>query len=190
MTYAYKVVQVVNICDELMKKLSKYAKEKYIAYGFSIYAIIKIGIPKKAKIVIPSEQLSSEVTKCRCNLAKFVKVEKIYFAAIQREGYEYLRTRRVDIYNITNYIKKEYNINQLTYISTYDPEFIYPFNEYVKPKYVFDASQFISCASGIHFFETIDETKHYFINNTLLYSAFSDNIKERKNNGIFSEDRN
>ena len=192
MTYGYKIVQVVNIYDELKRNhLSDEFEEKYFPYSWAIYAFIKIGIPKKAEIVIPfvNSQSSSSFTKCRCDLAKFIKVEKIYLAASQRKGTSYGIARNIDICDITNYIKKEYDINQLTYISTYDSFFEYEINKYVKPKYTFDTSPYSSCASGIHFVNTIDEAKKYF-KEVVLNSADIDNIKEVKVNGIFNKNGN
>lgn len=190
MTYGYKIVEVINIFYELKRNhLSDEFEEKYTPFGWMVYALIKIGIPKKAKIVTPyeSSQLSSSFTKCRCDLAKFVKVEKIYLAAAQRKGVSCPRTRVVDIYDITRYMKKEYDINQLTYVSTYDTHFEYEINKYVKPRCKFDLSPFIPCASGIHFFKTIDEAKNYF-KETVLYYTYIENINEEVNiNGIFSK---
>lgn len=193
MTYGYKIVEVVDIHEELRKNhLSDYFEENYSLFDWTVYALIKIGIPKKAEIVIPCEscQLYSSFIKCRCDLAKFVKVEKIYLAALQRKGMFYLRTRVIDLYDITRYMKKEYDINQLTYVSTYDRDFEYKINKYVKPKHVFNGSPFISCASGIHFVNTIEEAKN-FLKEVELYSAFRKNVTEEvKINGIFSKDRN
>ena len=111
MTYGYKIVEVINVCYELKRNhLSDEFEEKYTPFGWMVYALIKIGIPKKAKIVIPyeSSQLSSSFTKCRCDLAKFVKVEKIYLAATQRNGSSCPRTRVVDVYDITYFSISEY----------------------------------------------------------------------------------
>ena len=193
MTYGYKAVQVINICYELKRNhLSDDFEEKYTPCGWMVYALIKIGIPKKAKIVIPYEgsQLYSNFTKCRCDLAKFVKVEKIYLAATQRKGASDPRTRVVDIYDITRYMKKEYDINQLTYVSAFDKHFEYEINKYVKPRFMFNASPLTSCASGIHFVNTIDEAKNYF-KELVLHNCYIYNINEEVNiNGIFSKDGN
>ncbi len=191
MTYVYKIVQVNNICYELRRNhLSDKFEEKYAPFAWAVYALIKIGIPKKAKIVIPCEssQLSSSFTKCRCDLAKFVKVEKIYLAATQRKGISFHMTRVVDIYDITRYMKKEYDINQLTYVSTFDAYFEYEINKYVKPRHGFNVRPYVSCGSGIHFVSTIDEAKNYF-KEMVLHNCDINNINEEVNiNGIFSKD--
>ena len=193
MTYGYKVVEVIDIYDELKRNhLSDEFEEKYSPFGWLVYAIIKIGIPKKAKRVIPyrSAQTSSSFTKCRCDLAKFVKVEKIYLTAAQRKGIFYINNRVIDMYDITRYMKKEYDINQLSYVSTYNTYFEYEINKYVKPRQVFNASPYSSCASGIHFVSTFDEAKNY-LKEVTLHGDYIKNINEEvKVNGIFSKDRN
>lgn len=193
MTYGYKIVEVVRIYDELKRNhLSDGFEEKYSPFGWVVYAIIKIGIPSKAKRVIPyrSAQTSSSFTKCRCDLAKFVKVEKIYLAAAQRKGIFYPSTRVVDMYDITRYMKKEYDIKQLTYVSAWDTYFEYEINKYVKPRHVFNTSPYTSCASGIHFVNTIDEAKNY-LKEVTLHGDYIENINEEVDiNGIFSKDGN
>ena len=192
MIYAYKIVQVANIYNELKRNhLSDKFEEKYFPYSWAIYAIIKIGIPKKANIVTPFFQTNAgDFTKCRCDLAKFIKVEKIYLAAAQRKGISYAIARTIDIYDITKYMKKEYDINQLTYISTFNTFFEYEYGEYVKPRHAFNASPYTSCASGIHFVNTIDEAKNYF-KEVVLHEAYIKNINEEdKVNVIFNKNGN
>lgn len=194
MTYGYKIVQVVNIRDELKRNhLSDDFEEKYFSHGWAVYALIKIGIPKKAKTVIPFaiSQSSTSFTKCRCNLAKFVKVEKIYLSAAQRKNVFYPPNNRViDVYDITKYMKKEYDVHQLTYVSLCNIFFEYKINKYVEPKLTFNTSPYEFCASGIHFVNTINEAKNYF-KEVVLHKNYIKNINEEgKIDGIFSKDRN
>lgn len=190
MTYGYKVVRVVgSIHDELYNKMTYKFKEKYLRYSHDIYAIIKLGIPKRAKIVIP-EHLDhyDGYTKCRCNKAKFVKVEKIYLTSAQRKNFMSFGELIFDMYDITDYINKKYDIKSLAYVSCYDCLFGYKFNEYVQPKFKFNDDTRMDCGSGIHFFKSIEETKAYI--KVTLIPGYNYRVKEVKNNGIFSEDGN
>ena len=190
MTYVYKAVKVVgSIHDELYNKMTYKFKEKHLRFGYDIYVIIKLGIPKRAKIVIP-EHLGhyEKYTKCRCNKAKFVKVEKTYLTSVRSKNYTSLDERIFDMCDITDYINKKYDTKNLVYVSYYDSLFEYKFNEYVQPKFKFNDDVRKTCGSGIHFFKTIEETKAY-IKDTLIPGC-NYSVMERKNNGIFSEDRN
>lgn len=190
MTYVYKAVKVVgSIHDELYNKMTYKFKEKHLRFGHDIYVIIKLGIPKRAKIVIP-EHLGhyDKYTKCRCDKAKFVKVEKTYLISVQSKNYTSLRERTFDMCDITDYINKKYDTKNLVYVSYYDSLFEYKFNEYVQPKFKFNDDIRMTCGSGIHFFKSIEETKAYI--KDILIPGYDYRVKERKNNGIFSEDRN
>lgn len=87
MTYVYKVVRVevdnVEDYNNFIRSLSSSFRDRYI-YSW-MYAIIKLGIPKKANVVTPEFQTNDcDYIKCRCDSAKFIKVEKIFFKAIAK----------------------------------------------------------------------------------------------------------
>lgn len=189
MTYGYKVVKVVgSIHDELYDKMTYKFKEKHLEFSHDIYAIIKLGIPKRAKIVIP-EHLGhyDKYIKCRCNKAKFVKLEKMYLISVRIKKYlSFDNCIIFDMHDITDYINKKYDIKKLAYVSCYDGLFKYKFNEYVQPRFKFNDDTQIDCGSGIHFFKSIEETKAYIKN--VLIPGYNYIVKEMKNNGIFSED--
>lgn len=190
MTYAYKVVQVVgSIHDELYNKMTHKFKENHFRFYHDIYAIIKLGIPKRAKIVIPEHfGHYDRYTKCRCNKAKFVKVEKTYLISVRNKKYMSSGNCIFDMCDITDYINEKYDIKSLTYVSRYDSLFKYKFNEYVQPKFKFNSDTQMDCGSGIHFFKSIEETKAYI--KDVMVPGYNYIVKEIKNNGIFSKDGN
>ena len=186
MTYGYKVVKVeINDTDRWKKYFSKEFNQRYFVIG--IYAIIKLGIPKKANIVTPIQMIAN-FTKSRCDIAKFVKIEKIYFEVIKKT--DFARFGRRDIYycDVTKFMKNNYDLKtpdkDVVYVSTYSRYFYYRFNKYVTPIRMFDFNQFKSCSSGIHYVDSFEEAKTYLE----IYELNSDynNVKEVKTDGIFS----
>ena len=189
MTYVYKVVRVEmdeKVHNDFIKSLSDMFKKRRIICQ-SMYAIIKLGIPKKAKIVTPEFQMN-EYIKYRCDLAKFIKVEKIFLKTLSCLTYFATRGDDIYYYDITNYIKKKYNVKDFHYSSLYNRFFTYYFGEYVKPDKKIDLNLHKCCGSGIHFLNSIIDAENYLKIN-ILENCFN-YVQEGKTDGIFSEDGN
>jgi hypothetical protein len=191
MTYAYKVVRVeidnAENYDNFIRSLSSSFRDRYI-YSW-MYAIIKLDIPKKANIVTPKFQTGQHsYTKSRCDSAKFVKVEKIFFKAIARSTYFATGGDDIYYYDITNHMKKKYNIKDFRYSSLYEYVFRYYFGEYVKPVNKIDLDSHKECGSGIHFVNSITDAENFLKIN--IFKNYYNNVQEGETDGIFSKDRN
>jgi len=190
MTYKYKIVRVeMDDTDyhSFIKSLSRNFKDQHIISW--TYAIIKIGIPKRAKIIVPEFQYDEEAyIKCRCDLAKFIKVERIYLKAINKSTFFATGGDDIQYYDVTNYMKKKYNIKDFRYSSLYKYVFRYNLGEYVKPDKKLDLCSNKECGSGIHFVSSIIDAENYFKINVL--QNYYNNVQEGETDGIFSEDGN
>ena len=192
MTYAYKVVRVKLkefgiFTNDFVNSFSKDFKKENKFDG--LFAVIKLGIPSKAKTVVPIYQMSRRYIKSRCNKAKFIGVEKFYLVTILKTN----KRNKDDLcnmnyYDVTDFIKKHYDINLLCYRSYADRFFTYKIGEYAVPHNFFDESPIKSCTSGIHYVDTIKEAILYFIE-CILHDSYN-NVQEGETDGIFSEDWN
>jgi len=81
--------------------------------------------------------------KCRCNKAKIVEV--IDYFLINYHDYGNMLQKVTDNFH-------GINPKDLVFMSTFDSEFIYPFNEYVKPN-ALDVNILRECGKGIHFLQ-------------------------------------
>ena len=190
MTDGYKVVIVemgdIDYCN-FIGSLSSRFKDRCI-YSW-MYAVIKLGIPKKANIVTPEFQTNEcDYIKCRCDSAKFIKVEKIFLKTILKSTF--LATGGDDIcyYDVTKYIKKKYNIKDFHYLSLYDHFFAYNFGKYVAPEKKINLNPHEKCGSGIHFVNSITDAENFLKIN--VFQNYYNNVQEVKADGIFSENRN
>ena len=192
MTYVYKVVKVKfkehNIfTKDFVNSFSKDFKKKNKFDGLS--AVIKLGIPSKAKTITPACQMSKRYIKSRCNKAKFIGVEKFYLATILKNNSKKSDDLcHMNYYDITNFMKKHYNIDLLCYTSYADRFFTYKIGEYAVPHNFFDENPIRSCSSGIHYVDTIKEAIIYFTE-CILHDYYN-KVQEVETDGIFSEDRN
>ena len=192
MTYKYKVVRVEM--DDLdyhsfIKSFSYSFRYRYIIRPSWMYAIIKLGIPKKANVVTPEFQAAEfSYIKCRCDLARFIKVEKIFLKTLSNTTYFSTSGDDVYYYDITNHIKKKYNIKDFHYSSLYNHFFPYYYGKYVKPDKKIDLNACKECGSGIHFVNSIIDAENFLKINVL--KNYYNSVQEGKTDGIFSEDRN
>lgn len=192
MTYAYKVVRVeMDESDyhSFLKSLSYNFRYRYIVRPSWMYAIIKLGIPKKANIVTPEFQAAEfSYIKCRCDLARFIKVEKIFLKTLSNTTYFSTSGDDVYYYDITNHIKKKYNIKDFHYSSLFNHFFPYYYGKYVKPDKKIDLNSCKECGSGIHFVNSIIDAENFLKINVL--KNYYNSVQEGKIDGIFSEDGN
>ena len=191
MTYAYKAVRVEmdeKVHNDFIKSLSSMFRKRRIICQ-PMYAIIKLGIPKKAEIVTPEFQAAEfSYIKCRCGLAKFIKVEKIFLKTLSCLTYFATRGDDIYYYDITNYIKKKYNVKDFHYSSLYNRFFPYYYGKYVKPDKKIDLNPHKECGSGIHFVNSIRDAENYLKINIL--KNYCNYVQEGETDGIFSEDGN
>lgn len=192
MTYAYKVVRVEMddyIYHNFIKSLSSRFRSRFIIRQSWMYAIIKLGIPKKANVVTPEFQAAEfSYIKCRCDSARFIKVEKIFLKTISNVTCFSHMGDDIFYYDITNHIKKKYNIKELHYSSLFNHFFPYYFGKYVKPDKKIDLDSRKECGSGIHFVSSIIDAENFLKINIL--KNYYNNVQEGETDGIFSETGN
>lgn len=101
------------------------------------------------EILFSSDYVKSK--KCRCSKAKIVEVIK-YFS-----GEHYPSNYLCDVlYNMTCNLQP----SDLIFKSMWNPDFIYKFNEYIKPDKL-DGDICLECSNGIHFCRTIEDAIDY-----------------------------
>ena len=134
-------------------------------------ALVKLEIPDDATIVYPvdkdyyccSGSSSSDkefykmieyvkAKKCRCDKAKLIEVIR-YFSGEPSSPRSYL-------YGILNEITCNSQPSDLVFKSMWNPNFIYKFNEYVKPDKL-DDDILRECSNGINFCRTVEDTIDY-----------------------------
>lgn len=192
MTYKYKIVRVeMDDTDyhSFLRSLSSRFRSRYIIRQSWMYAIIKLGIPKKANVVIPEFQSCEfNYIKCRCDSAKFIKVEKIFLKTLSNVTYFSTSGDDIFYFDITNHMKKKYNIKDFDYSSLYNHFFPYFFGKYVEPDKKIDLDSRKECGSGIHFVNSITDAENFLKIN--IFKNYYNNVQEGNIDGIFSEDRN
>jgi len=138
-------------------------------------ALVKLEIPNDATVVYPvdkdyycfsvfSDHFSDidfykmnnyvKSKKCRCSKAKIVEVIK-YFSgeSLSSAGYRY-------ICDFLTEITCDSQPSDLIFKSMWNPNFIYKFDEYVKPDKL-DEDICWECSNGIHFCRTIKDAIDY-----------------------------
>lgn len=136
-------------------------------------ALVKIEIPDDATVVYPvnkdyyccsGSSISDKefykmieyvkAKKCRCSKAKFVEVIKYYSGESSSSGgYRYFC-------DFLNEMTCDLQPSDLVFISMWNPNFIYKFNEYVEPD-ILDDDILWECSNGIHFCRTVEDAIDY-----------------------------
>ncbi len=135
-------------------------------------ALVKLEIPDDATVVYPVDKDYYYTTdfndcpaaaefykmddyvkakKCRCDKAKFVKVIR-YYGGERRPNYYLCDV----LYSMTCDLQP----SDLVFKSMWNPNFIYKFNEYVKPDKL-DDDILWECSNGIHFCRTVEDAIDY-----------------------------
>ena len=138
-------------------------------------ALVKLEIPDDATVVYPVDKdycyatdfnarpaaaefykMSDYVKakKCRCSKAKLVEVIKYYSGESSSSGgYRYFC-------DFLNEMTCDLQPSDLVFISMWNPNFIYKFNEYVEPD-ILDEDILWECSNGIHFCRTVEDAIDY-----------------------------
>lgn len=153
------------------KFLKVYEKDDYgNPIGHKHLALVKLEIPNDATVIYPVDKdyyygssFSDEelykmtnyikAKKCRCSKAKIVEVIKYYNLKSYPSNYF---GGDILLYSMPCDLQP----SDLIFISLWNPNFIYPFNEYVKPDSL-NEDILWECSNGIHFFRTIEDTIDY-----------------------------
>lgn len=134
-------------------------------------ALVKLEIPDDATVVYPVDKdyyccSGSSISdkefykmieyvkakKCRCDKAKFIEVIRYYSGAQCPSSY----FCDALLYSITC----DSQPSDLIFKSMWNPNFIYKFNEYVKPDKL-DEDILWECSNGIHFCRTAEDAIDY-----------------------------
>ncbi len=133
-------------------------------------ALVKLEIPDDATVVYPvnKEYYCNTSTcfsdkefykmidyvkakKCRCDKAKFVEVIRYFMGKRMSNCY---------LYDLFYSMKCDLQPSDLIFKSMWNPNFIYKFNEYVKPDKL-DDDILWECSNGIHFCRTMEDAINY-----------------------------
>jgi len=150
----------------------------YCCKDFSYMALVKLEIPDDAIVVYPIDSRKFEKEqyiaklheksildttpiplsiKCRCSKAKIVEVIDYYLINDITVLFNHNNIIKYLLYKLAN-VKA--NPEDLIFCSTYAYDFLYKFNEYVKPDKI-NLNTSIECSNGIHFCKDIQDLMNY-----------------------------
>lgn len=118
-------------------------------------ALVKLEIPDDAKVIYPFNHArlffcndrTTKSIKHRCSKAKIVDVVNYYYS--MDNEYTYHEVTNINV-----------NIKNLIFISQYNEDFIYKFDEYVEPDEL-DEDLTEDCSNGIHFCDSPEDAITY-----------------------------